>query len=143
MVMMAMCVTHAIVGAGFGFEWRLLEIDHKADPDEHFVEHVIVLITQKTSPDLQRHMPIAKVITGPREQQRSIHVDRANRFFGGTNLYNFTALRNDTLTVQQDATARQEQTSRCAVVQLDFLARLDALLESERHRAVQRRVTLG
>ena len=56
-----------VIGAGLGFERRLLVHDRKPELGDHLVEHVIGEIAQPASTDLQRHVAVAEVVTDARE----------------------------------------------------------------------------
>ena len=65
----------AMVGAAFRFEGPLGKRHGKAQATDHVIQHVIVQIARPACADLQGHMPIAEVITGPREQNGFVEVD--------------------------------------------------------------------
>ena len=82
---------------------------------------MVVLVAGEISGNLQRYVPITKVITGPRHQYRIVDAERADRFACGTYLDDFASLRDDALAVQQNGAAGQEDAGCLAVIQLDFL----------------------
>ena len=57
----------AVIGTGFGLEWRMLDDNRQPHLLNHTVEHVIMQITQPVLADLHMDMSISKMIGGARQ----------------------------------------------------------------------------
>ncbi len=56
------------IGTCFWLEGRLLSGHRQPEPAYHRIQHMIVQPAQPPCLDLQRHMPVAKMIGGSRKQ---------------------------------------------------------------------------
>jgi hypothetical protein len=82
-------------------------LDHRADPLEHVGKHWIVFELQIIRAHLNRRVPIAKVISRPRERQPVPRGDHQHRFGRGDHAHQRAVLRHQHVAVAQHRAARQ------------------------------------
>ena len=126
-----MAVCAALIGAGFGLERRLLDFNAEPQADHHFIQHMIMLVTCPVRRYLQRHVEITQVLAYPCQTVWIITVHSGYSLSGCCDP-DYQALG----ALQQVATAQylapwQEQACFPTIVQRDFQATFDALLNGQ------------
>jgi hypothetical protein len=107
-VLMAMCV-RVPVCARLGFERRLFDEHAQPHPAHHFIEHVIVPVTQPAVADLHRHVPITQVIPRARETRRIRIPHRRYRLERRDDFHYRSIVRQQQIATAQNDTALEEQ----------------------------------
>ena len=107
-------------------------LDHRADPLEHIREHRIIFELQIIRPNLNRRMPVAKVISRARKRQRIPRGDHQNGLRRRDYPHQRTILRDQHVTIAQHGTARQHQRHLFTVVERRRQTALATRIEIER-----------
>lgn len=76
----------ATIGTCFWLERRLFSSHTQPEPAHHRIQHMIMQPAQPPWLDLQRHMPVAKMIRGTRKQQGVVNLSGGYWLGGGSNL---------------------------------------------------------
>ncbi len=132
LVAMSVMVWVPAVRPWLGLEGRLLEGDFQAKSAQHVVEHMIVLVAQQFSPDLQRHMAITQVIAGAGEKERVVAAHDGDGLGGGAYAHGETVVAGQAVAVAQGVAPVKEKAGGAAIIQGDPQPALDALFKGQR-----------
>jgi hypothetical protein len=119
------------VGAALRLERRVL-VDHtQAERLDHAVEHMIHLVPDKAPPDLERHVPVAEVVSSARQQQQVLAGSARHRFRGRDDANDFAVGGPKDVAAAQNRTAPELDADLAARFEPDTLPGLLALLEAQ------------
>jgi hypothetical protein len=137
---LAMAMTRATgIGPGLGLEGAQFDPHRQSQASHHGIQHRIMGVTQPIGPNADRHVTVAQVIAGPRQQQ-VIPAVRHRQGLGRRPHLDHPAL----LVAQQipiletGATTLQEEPRLAAIVQSDPQAAFDAAVVGEGEGSVRR-----
>jgi hypothetical protein len=118
------------IGTWLRLKRRRFGTDLKPQAAHHRIQHMIMQPAESAGLDLQRDMPIAKVIGRTRQQQRVIHLSAGDRLGGSLNPDHcrLLVLARQQIAIAQDLTARQQEADRAAIGKLSAKPRARALL---------------
>lgn len=107
-------------------------LDHRADPLEHIREHRIIFELQIIRPNLNRRMPVAKVISRARKRQRIPRGDHQNGLRRRDYPHQRTILRDQHIAIAQHRATRQHQRHLFAIIKRRRQTALATRIEIER-----------
>jgi hypothetical protein len=100
-------VAAAAVGATLGRERSSLESDLGPEAANHVVEHVVVAILHAADLDLQRHVPVAEVVSDARQEQHVFRASDAELLVGRAHEHAGAGAGLQKITVGEHGAARQ------------------------------------
>ena len=109
MTMALWCV--GTVGSRFGFEGRFEFFYCRFQTNKHFLEYMVFLEAQPARANLQRHMPIAEVVSRAAERERIDTSDLHHLFRLSDHQDNPSVLGAQPIAIAQNRSARQKE--RC------------------------------
>jgi hypothetical protein len=95
------------VDARLGSERRSSKHEHEPEPAHHPVEYVIVTVCENADADPQRHVPIAEVVRGAREEQRVVRRRHAELLVRSHDFDRRTVFGPQPIAVGEHRSARQ------------------------------------
>jgi hypothetical protein len=105
------------IRASLRFEWCDFRASLEPETPQHVVQHVIVLVPQPSRSYLQWHVPVAEVVTRPRELEWMARVHRRHRLGRGLHLDHPAIVRQQQIPAPQDAATFEKQPGFLAIVE--------------------------
>ncbi|HXK17677.1 MAG TPA: hypothetical protein VNG33_07735 [Polyangiaceae bacterium] len=127
------------VAARLGLEGPFEHLGVESQLMHQAIEHVVVLVRKPPGLDLQRHVPIAQVVRGARQQVAISRLDDRQQLWSGAHLdHQLAVARRQTIAVFQRQAALEQEAHLTPAVQTRSQSRSAAQLENQRQRFFRR-----
>jgi hypothetical protein len=126
------------VNSAFGSEGRTLAGERQPEASHHFVEYVIVLESEPADADLERDVPVSKVVRRAREEQRVAGRCHAEVLVGGHDFERATVVGEQPIAAGEHGAAGQLDGDFLAALESRAKPRLRSRVVVEQQAAVRR-----